>query len=276
MSHIISKGSEARHNKEVVLIYDPPLGDFEKQVARVFESNGYVVNWCNIGQPLTTGQGVVFLCETQRPLFHDIKGENWTCIQGYLSTLQATGAGALWVTLQTQIKCSYPEYGMVLGLLRTVRMETSIDCATLEVPRFDESVVDTVVGVFNTFQSRRELQAPHIDYEYVLLDGTVYVARYLPFPLKEKLRSAPRRDAPKILSVEKPGLLDTLHWAETEVQQLAPNMVEVKPLVMGLNFRVSRSNPLPLLLTLMARTYLSLWGPSTMRQVAWGLKLRGS
>jgi hypothetical protein len=239
MSHIISKEAEIKHTRSVTLVFDPPLGNIEKEVASSFESEGYVVSWCEMGQRLPVGQGVVFLCETKRPLLHDLSFEDWTCVQTYLSSLQASGTGALWVTRRTQIECTDPRYGMVLGLFRTVRTETSIDCATLEIPQFDNSVSDAVVNVFDNFQSRRQLQAPHVDYEYVIMDGTVYVARYLPLPLSEKLRSAPLPNAPKVLSIGKYGLLDTLHWVEMKTQQLGLNMVEVKPIFMGLNFRVS-------------------------------------
>ncbi|CAP96413.1 Pc21g15160 [Penicillium rubens Wisconsin 54-1255] len=207
MAHIVSTREELRSEKTVTLLHDGPIGNIEKLVQQSFIQRGYALSWCNLGQPLPG-----FAVGTEPP-------------------------GYTWVTRGCQLQSVDPRYGMVLGLARAIRAESSLDFATLEIDDSDRKAAEAVVDIYEHFDSVRQWPGVDVDFEYILTGGTIQVPRYLPCALASELETTPAPSTPKVLTVGKLGLLDTIQWIAHEVTSPTNGFVEVTPQFLGLNFR---------------------------------------
>ena len=237
MAHIVSMREEKRPEKKVTLLSNGPIGDAEKSMQQSFTQRGYTVSWCNLGQPLPGNQSAVSLLDLNRPFIHDISKDDWSKIQNLLSWLSSQGI--LWVTRGCQLRSEDPRYGMIHGLARTLRMESSLDFATLEIDYMGQTANKAIVDVYEHFERFRQFPGADVDFEYILTGRTIRVPRYLPCSLKSELDAIPEPSSPKVLTVGKPGLLDTMRWIAQEATSLTHDSVEVSPRFLGLNFRVS-------------------------------------
>ncbi|KAJ5642948.1 uncharacterized protein N7484_005455 [Penicillium longicatenatum] len=235
MAHIVSMREEIDPEKSVTLLHDGLIGNTGKSIQQSFIHRGYTVSWCNLGQDLPGNQSVVSLLELDRPFLHDISKDNWNNIQGLLSGL--TSQGVLWVTLESQLQSTDPRYGMILGLARTIRMEASLDFATLEIDGSSQTAAKGIVDVYEHFDSFRQLPGADVDFEYILTGSTIQVPRYLPCSLNSELEATPDPGDSKVLTVGKYGLLEAMRWVAQETTSLTRDLVEVTPRFLGLNFR---------------------------------------
>ncbi|PGH03116.1 hypothetical protein AJ79_07443 [Helicocarpus griseus UAMH5409] len=235
MAHIVSMREETCPEKTVTLLHDGPIGNIEKSVQQSFIQRGYIVSWCNLGQPLPGNQSVVSLLDLNGPFLHDISKNDWQKFQDLLSGMNSRGM--LWVTRECQLQSVDPRYGMVLGLARTIRAESSFDFATLEIDDLGQTAAKAVSDVYEHFDRFRQLPGVDVDFEYILTDSTIQVPRYLPCSLASELETTPAPSSSKVLMVEKPGLLDTLRWIAQEAASPTNDFVEVAPHFLGLNFR---------------------------------------
>jgi len=236
MAHIVSMREETRPERTVTLLHDGPIGDIEEFIQQAFIQRGYVVSWCDLTQPLPGNQSVVSLLDLNGSFLHDISKNNWQKIQDLLSSL--TSQGILWVTRESQLQSADPRYGMVQGLARTIRTESSLDFATLEIDDLGQAAAKAVVDVYEHFDSFRQLPGTDVDFEYILAGCTIQVPRYLPRSLASELEATPEPSTSKVLTVGKYGLLDTMRWVAQEATSFTNDSVEVVPRFLGLNFRV--------------------------------------
>ena len=236
MAHIVSMREEMCPEKTVTLLHDGPIGNIEKCVQQSFIQRGYVVSWCELGQPLPGNQSIVSLLDLNRSFLHDISKDNWQKIQDLLSGLDSQGV--LWVTRECQLQSVDPRYGMVLGLARTIRTESSLDFATLEIEDLGQMAAKAVVDVYKHFEDFRQLPGADVDFEYILTGTTIQVPRYLPCCLTSELEATPAPSTSKVLTVGKIGLVDTMQWIAQEATIPTNDLVEVAPHFLGLNFRV--------------------------------------
>ncbi|OQE82653.1 hypothetical protein PENNAL_c0035G03199 [Penicillium nalgiovense] len=235
MAHIVSMREEVRSEKTVTLLHDGPISNIGKSVQQSFIQRGYALSWCNIGQPLPGNQSVVSLLDLNGSFLHDISEDNWQKIQDLLSGLNSQGI--FWVTRECQLQSVDPRYGMVLGLARTIRAESSLDFATLEIDDLGQAAAEAVVDIYEHFDSFRQWPGVDVDFEYILTGSTIQVPRYLPCSLASELETTPAPSTSKVLTVGKPGLLDTVQWISHKVASPTNDFVEVAPHFLGLNFR---------------------------------------
>lgn len=203
MAHIVSTREELRSEKTVTLLHDGPTGNIEKLVQQSFIQRGYALSWCNLGQPVPGSQSVVSLLDLNGSFLRDIPEDNWQKFQDLLSGLSPQGI--LWVTRGCQLQSVDPRYGMVLGLARAIRAESSLDFATLEIDDSGRKAAEAVVDIYEHFDSVRQWPGVDIDFEYILTGGTIQVPRYLPCALASELEATPAPSTPKVLTVGKLG-----------------------------------------------------------------------
>jgi hypothetical protein len=116
-----------------------------------------------------------------------------------------------------------------------------MDFATVEVEAFDRDVHGSLIEVYGKFKQQR-LRSPEepLDYEYVIRGAVVYISRYRWSHLSHNLLEDATPDAPKTLTIEQPGILESLKWVEKSIPALGNDEVEIDVNYVGLNFRVRR------------------------------------
>ncbi|KAF9772857.1 hypothetical protein IL306_009400 [Fusarium sp. DS 682] len=203
-------------------------------VREALERRGYNVQRSVFSDTsIPDGQDVIAMLDDEEPFFEDIDQGRFEAFKTLTTNLK--DAGVFWITRPSQLHCSDPRFGQVLGISRTLRSEMLLDFATCEVDNI-ESSIEQIVDVFGRFQLRREDDTLKPDYEYAVVDNTVQVGRIHPFSAQANL-DAPSEDDPIALRTSKPGRLDALHWAGYQAPTLKGDDVEVNVQAAGLNFK---------------------------------------
>jgi hypothetical protein len=113
-----------------------------------------------------------------------------------------------------------------------------MDFDTIEVEGLDQTSEGAVVKIYRKFQQQRFQKDETVDHEYAVQNGVIHIPRYHWSSLSENLLEDPSPAGPKTLSVEQPGILDSLKWIENELPSLEKGDVEIDVKFVGLNFRV--------------------------------------
>ncbi|KXL46852.1 MAG: hypothetical protein FE78DRAFT_30538 [Acidomyces sp. 'richmondensis'] len=191
----------------------------------------------------------VSLVELERPVIAQMSQTEYEGIQ----QLMTVSKGALWITGDT---FQVPEFGAIIGLMRSNRWERDLDdvnLITLSIaePRpADESVVESIIRLCRQ-QFSGSLPQDQYHGEYTLQNKTLLISRlndaeransFLQAAFsKPKPVMIPAKDAgrPIKLSAPVPGILDTLEWVTDEAYYtpLAETEVEVEIKAVSLNFR---------------------------------------
>ena len=191
----------------------------------------------------------ISVCELEKAVLHDLTSCDFENIRQMLCICK----GMIWATGDME---QHPEFGMILGLSRTVRWERDIDDAnlvTLAVAEPLPRVQDLVKEIARLFQQQFDGSLPKEKYqgEYFLKDGTFLTSRLVEARAADTYLSAqfsrsrpvmtPYKDAgrPIKLATSAPGLLDKLEWVTDEIydEPLAATHVEIDIKAVGMNFR---------------------------------------
>ena len=194
------------------------------------------------------GSIVLVVDELTAPVLKEISPDGWRSLQDLLTS----GVKILWVTVGSQYTVTDPDTALIRGLGRTVRAEDpSISLTTLDVE--SSSSPKTLWAIDEILHSLQDAPPKKsIESEYVERNGIIYVSRVRP---DEAIDQAERDDTngaePETLSLhdapsavryqcERPGTLDSLHYAEVAAEELplGENRVEVEIFAAGLNFKV--------------------------------------
>ncbi|KAG9258509.1 polyketide synthase [Emericellopsis atlantica] len=173
---------------------------------------------------------------------------------GRLQEILLSAKGVLWVVRGAYQDSTSPNGNMAIGLARTVRAETGLKFATLDLdhPRDDsasishKAIVDTFVSVFGP-----DVVDGEVDMEYAERSGTLYVPRVnnddsMNKFVHQQLRASDpepqpfyQEGRPLKLTISNPGLLDTLHFIDdyTLSGPLEEKYVEIEVKAVGLNFK---------------------------------------
>ncbi|KAL3473204.1 beta-ketoacyl synthase [Aspergillus californicus] len=203
-------------------------------------TRGYTVDTCFLGEQWPAGRLIISVLELEDPLVHSLGPEDYCNVQQLITSLETTPL--LWVTRSSQIACSDPRFAPILGLLRTARMELSVQATTLELDSLQAHAFRTVVTVAERLLDNT-LFDPTLDpiTEYVYAEGILRVGKFYPADVGEELlEAAPFVDLTgTTLHIDKPGLLQTLSWKPKAMalDSVPKDWVEVQPCVVGLNFR---------------------------------------
>ena len=214
----------------------PGIEDLEHVLAH----NGYQTEYYCLGQSLPTNQDIISVIDLSESLLDNICAVSFAALQKLAS--ESKSRRILWLTRSSQIDCCQPQSGLILGLSRALRAETSIDFTTLELDKIDSQSWNSVLSVFQKFEQKKtssEVSVIDPDYEFVLRDGIVLVGRYNAVKVPHELPALEDPLAPKKLKIGKLGLLQTLTWEQQEpLSGLGAEELELEPQCVGLNFRV--------------------------------------
>jgi SAM-dependent methyltransferase len=225
------------YNRTISILGDPE--NFHELI-RLFEDRGYDIQCYSLGDRLPANQDIISCLELSDPFFDDIDSTEFAQFQAIARNLQNNRL--LWLTRSSQKGCTDPISGLVLGLARTLRAETSADFNTLEIDKLNEKTLEHVFSVFHKIRHRHTgPTGPETDpdYEFILSNDVVEVGRYHAVTVPSELPVPTEATAPKSLTIGKLGLLQSLSWEQRDLlPELGDDDVEVEPRCVGLNFRV--------------------------------------
>ncbi|KAI1864640.1 hypothetical protein JX265_008364 [Neoarthrinium moseri] len=202
-------------------------------VSQKLENRGYTVNKCRFGDELPRGSlDIISLLDEDSPFFEEIDEHRFQTLQALLANIGESGL--FWVTRPSQMQSKDPRYATVVGAIRSIRHEDSIDFATCEVDEVITSL-DRVLDAFVHFQKRHEDEFFRPNYEYAIVDGTINVPRIYPFTFGDERASRRATEERVSLVVEKPGRLTSLSWESRRPGPLVGDQVEVEVFYAGLS-----------------------------------------
>lgn len=219
--------------EHVSLLHDGPITESARSIENLFLRKGYSVSWCTL-ESRPCGN-IVSLLDLGSPFFDEISQHSFNLFRDFING--ATPKSILWVTRHIQMECKDPRWSQTLALARSVRLESSIPFATVEMDPPSQLMSHLLVKVHQRFQSRLS-SGPEPDYEYSIKGGSVYTCRYHPTDLSERAATLRCPSSARKLSIESTGLLDTLQWVQHEPQLPGPGEVEIEVRYVALNFRV--------------------------------------
>ena len=266
LAHI--PGSTPKFSKQVTLLLPSIAPEHQKHthhdlVLQELQARGYWVDTYSLSEletnSLPPGQDVLALMEEDYPFFEAMDSIKLAQFKALLSRLDMTGL--FWVTRPCSLPgcVTDPRYAQSIGLLRSIRSETGLDIATLEMEKVNSSEGAVhLLGVFEHFNKRHAAKQDTLeedvgglgpDYEYAVDNlGKTLVNRIYPFELGRDTGwnyEAKENDVEAELTQTQPGRLNSLTWAaraSTE-SQLKDDEVEIEVHSSGLNFRVSALLP---------------------------------
>lgn len=211
------------------------------ELAQKLKDAGFSVAWCTISNPPPPNEDVIFLLDIEEPFLYQMTQHRYEQFQKYISS--CTSTRVLWATCNSQTLCQNPRYGLTLGFARTMRVEYEMDFATVELDNFDQKSQATLVEIYRKFQRDRFETNDTVDYEYAIKDGVAHIPRYRWSSLSQNLLEDAARDEPRTLTIEQPGILESLTWVEKAMAPLGEQDVEIDIKFVGMNFRVTHSCP---------------------------------
>ena len=237
---------------DIVIIHDtlPSSFSLSKLQGSLEELTGKTPEMVSLKDAKPDAKMYVMLHELSHSLLDNISPADFALVQRLI--LEAKGI--LWVVQGAYQESDSPNGNMSIGLARTVRAETGLKFASvdLDAQRSESAsdpakvVVDAFVSVFKTNSSSAEP-----DMEYMERDGTLYIPRvvtddemnkFVHQQLREsepELQPFHQEGRPLKLTIGNPGLLDTLHFMDdyTLAGSLDEGYVEIEVKAVGLNFK---------------------------------------
>ncbi|KAI1076604.1 ketoacyl-synt-domain-containing protein [Whalleya microplaca] len=191
----------------------------------------------------------IFLSEIDKPLLSLLKPEQFDALQKILTSVQ----GILWVVRGAYDSSTSPDLNMILGLSRTIRSETLLPFATLDLDGRSKlsngDVSKAITKVFTAvFGKQNSLNG---ELEFMEKDGSFFTPRIINDPDMNEV--AHRETKPSALqpvsfthsgralkmAIGDAGALDTLHFIDDLVSEAPLNAedVEIKVQAVGVNHR---------------------------------------
>lgn len=227
-----------------ILCYDS-TGPYVQEIRDILESRGVATTISIFGQPNPAGQqqDVISLLDLQEATVHDFSEETYKTLVGHLLTLKSR---MIWVTRSAQVGCEDPRTAMTLGFVRTARSELSAKIFTVEIDKETDTSVagNAILDILIRSRSPElDSQVMDRDWEFAIVKGEILIARChwqtmsRAFAQSPGAQSSGEHATKKYLTVKTPGLLRTMGWGETHVEQPGQGQVLVHTKAVGLNFR---------------------------------------
>ncbi|KAL9110535.1 MAG: hypothetical protein Q9227_004893 [Pyrenula ochraceoflavens] len=190
---------------------------------------------------------VVVLSELDKVILANMTKAHWDDLQ-YLVSQECR---IFWITSGAQMDVTHPDTAMISGLFRTIRNENpSQTFITLDLD--PKSSTDSATGSILQLTQRFRAKSLHVenDSEFVERGGVLHVSRIRrddnlhnsPSPVdaeKSPIRSLHEQTSCVRLMSDRPGTLDSLHYAEvsTEKISLEPDFAEIQMHAASMNFK---------------------------------------
>lgn len=236
----------------VSLLSRLPEGDVARSISAALQGFGLEAATVSLSEKPKGAVISILDLEGQDAYLSEIAAGELARFQAFLSGLEPTGPGMLWLTRPSQMRCRDPKYAGILGLLRTARNELGTPLSTLELD------VDTASSsgaeaawrvVFDVYQKMRRMRAVEQDpladpdYEYAYSEGNLYLPRFHWISVADELAepaAGERQAYYKRLEIGKRGSLQTMKWLERPVlDNLEGEEIYVDVKAVGINFKVS-------------------------------------
>jgi NADPH:quinone reductase-like Zn-dependent oxidoreductase/malonyl CoA-acyl carrier protein transacylase len=189
----------------------------------------------------------LFLSELEKPLLSTLTPEQFTSLQKTITTVQ----GILWVVRGAYDNSDNPDSNMVAGFSRTVRSETMLKFATLDLDsKAQLSVEDTMVAILDIFKAVFGPKAEtNCELEFMERQGAFFTPRIVNDPEMNEyvhkqtqastIESAPfvQEDRPLKMTIGTPGAFETLHFVDDIVAEeaLFDDEIEIEVKAIGMN-----------------------------------------
>ena len=225
--------------RSVTLLCNRPEQGIAKVLSEDIERSGMTVSICGLEDISKNDQDIISCLDLEMNFFENIAETDFLAFQDLLRNMKSRKL--LWLTKPAQVNCHDPGSAYSIGVARTSRSELAVPFFTLEIDTHEPEFSMLVMKVFVKVRSSEDSESLLPDREYVVDKGIIKIGRYHPFSLPQEMST----DAPcrfgevKALEIDKPGLLQTLHWKTEELPSAIPNdFVEIQTRAVGLNFRV--------------------------------------
>jgi NADPH:quinone reductase-like Zn-dependent oxidoreductase len=263
---ILQADDQSQHvpgDTEIVIIYED--SNFQSLVAMSLANaleqvTGRLPDFGTMETVDATGKICVFLNELQQPFLATLTPAQF----GTLQKLLTSATGVLWVVRGAYEKAANPDANMITGLSRTIRSETAMKFATLDLDAGSPlAELDTAGAVMKVFRSVFGSNSSATgELEFMERGGQFFTPRIVHDPdMNEYVH---KQTNPGILEptafgedsralrmeMSTPGALDTLHFVDDPVvgQPLEADEIEIEVKAIGLNFkdRMAAKGQIPL------------------------------
>ncbi|KAI0443526.1 ketoacyl-synt-domain-containing protein [Xylaria telfairii] len=195
------------------------------------------------------GKLVIFVQELETPLLSNLKATQFEALQNALTSIR----GALWVVRGAYANSTTPDLNMVAGLSRTIRSETLLPFATLDLdgrsPLSARNTIKAIVKVFTAVFSNSSSSDGEM--EFMERSGSFFTPRIInddemnDIVYRETNPSAIQpapfggSDRALKLTIGNLGALDSLHFADdVEIPNpLQSDSIEIHVEAVGINHR---------------------------------------
>ncbi|KAE8143385.1 putative polyketide synthase [Aspergillus pseudotamarii] len=224
----------ATTTQPIILVTDGSPDLWAGMVYSALASQNFTVEWGSLEEAPSVHACVVFLLDQQDPFLMRLSEKRYHALQKYLMDIDQSKL--LWVTKMTQFNCEDPGFGLVLGFARTLRQELMLDFYTLEIDLFDTESAKAVGPIVRKILESADEDNQSPSHEFAYHNHTVFISQCYWGIVTDNLRPI-QSDTSKKLTMEIPGLLDTLEWVDTSYGSLERDDVEVDIHYIGLNFK---------------------------------------
>lgn len=243
---------ELSSDTEVVIIHED--SNFQQLVAHdvanaVERATGRLPEVGTLSDVNVTGKILVFLNELHRPFLATLSPTEFFALQNILTAVQ----GVLWVVRGAYVGSSNPEANMVTGLSRSIRSETALKFATLDLDAEHQlSEHDTATAILKVFAAAfGSNSSTTSELEFTERQGAFFTPRIVhdtdmndfvnAQTNPSSLEPTPFTDGGRHMRMDitTPGALETIHFVDDSVpdQPLAEDQVEIEVKAIGLNYR---------------------------------------
>ncbi|KAA8573978.1 hypothetical protein EYC84_005518 [Monilinia fructicola] len=183
----------------------------------------------DLSQIETTEKLCLFISELDRPLLSSLSSAEFLALQKAL----INSRGILWAIRGAYINSSDPMANMVTGLSRSIRSETMLKFATLDLDPenavLNESTVKTILGVFKSvFNAQADANC---ELEFMERKGMILTP-----PSALELTPFGREDRPLKMAISVPGAFETLHFIDASPEDaIESDEVQVEVKAIGMN-----------------------------------------
>ncbi|KAH6649117.1 acyl transferase domain-containing protein [Truncatella angustata] len=229
--------------KHIITLLKPTheLDNFGQNIKSSLETAGYTVDEYVWGARLPEGQDIVSLMDVNdehAPILANVGADDLTTFIDLVGDV--SGQALLWLMRPAQTQCLDPQYGQIPGVARCIRAELAIDFVTFELDKLDSEASQAVAQVLGRVQRAQQAASENdsldMDSEYVWRNGQVLISRIHTSSVDQALANAAPQTEAKHLTIGQPGMLQTMCWTGHPLPPIAPNQVQIRIKVTGLNF----------------------------------------
>ncbi|PYI34570.1 ketoacyl-synt-domain-containing protein [Aspergillus indologenus CBS 114.80] len=206
-----------------------------KRLERALLEQGYEVDWATLQSLPANTECLISLLDLHGPAMHDMNEARFEEMKNLFA--MSSNLPLIHLTRSVQTTCQDPRLGLVMGFSRTLRREIVGKIVTIELDALNDGTCKAVVDIYHRTRQRVPKETL-VDDEYVVENGQIYTSRVHWHRLRDRLEEEPKLQAGRCLTIQRYGLVDSLHWEAFQDAKslLDPTEVEIDVHYVGLNF----------------------------------------